>query len=305
MIARFVTCMMILGSAVAVLGQEARDTAQTTIEGKQVTIEYGSPELKGRTLTDLMEQLPAHRIWRAGAGAVTTLETETDLSIGGKKVPAGKYSLYMHCPVNGDYTLVINSDLGRPLESYIPNVSPERAKQSYPHLWDFYKDIADKEVARISLKQVTSPNSEMLKYAFQPAGEGALLAISWGEQAWTIEFQPEETASSKLAVLWTSGDPDVAHNVAFMYTHTAKRVGWFDEVTLIVWGPSQRLLIGDKSLQDKVKAMQEDGVLVEACIACAMNYGLVEELKALGLPVRGMGPPLTNYLKNGWKVLTF
>ncbi len=119
-------------------------------------------------------------------------------------------------------------------------------------------------------------------------------------------FTQEATApSGKLAVLWTSGDPDVAHNVAFMYTHNAKKVGWFDEVTLIVWGPSQRLLIGDKSLQAKIKAMQNDGILVEACIACAMNYDIVEELKALGIPVRGMGMPLTNYLKNGWKILTF
>ena len=121
----------------------------------------------------------------------------------------------------------------------------------------------------------------------------------------TAFSQEEKTAPSKLAVLWTSGDPDVAHRVAFMYTHTAKKVGWFDEVTLIVWGPSQRILIGDKELQAKVKAMQDDGILVEACIACAMSFGIVEELKALGLSVRGMGPPLTNYLKDGWKVLSF
>ena len=117
--------------------------------------------------------------------------------------------------------------------------------------------------------------------------------------------QEKQNAFGKLAVLWTSGDPEVAHNVAFMYTHNAKKVGWFDEVTLIVWGPSQRLLIGDKSLQAKIKAMQNDGVLVEACIACAMNYDIVEELKALGISVRGMGMPLTDYLKNDWKILTF
>jgi hypothetical protein len=117
--------------------------------------------------------------------------------------------------------------------------------------------------------------------------------------------QESDKSKSKLAVLWTSGDPDVAHRVAFMYTHNAKKVGWFDEVTLIVWGPSQRILVGDKDLQAKVKAMQDDGILVEACIACAMSFGLVEELKALGIPVRGMGMPLTEYLKSDWKVLTF
>jgi len=117
--------------------------------------------------------------------------------------------------------------------------------------------------------------------------------------------QEEKATPSRLAVLWTSGDPDVAHRVAFMYTHAAKKVGWFDEVTLIVWGPSQRILLGDKDLQAKVKAMQKDGILVEACISCARSFGIVEELKALGLPVRGMGAPLTKYLKDGWKVITF
>jgi hypothetical protein len=117
--------------------------------------------------------------------------------------------------------------------------------------------------------------------------------------------QEGKAPPSKLAVLWTSGDPDVAHRVAFMYTHNAKKVGWFDEVTLIVWGPSQRILVGDKDLQAKVKAMQDDGILVEACVACAMSFGLVEELKALGISVRGMGMSLTEYLKSDWKVLTF
>ena len=120
-----------------------------------------------------------------------------------------------------------------------------------------------------------------------------------------IIAQDSDKSRSKLAVLWTSGDPDVAHRVAFMYTHTAKKVGWFDDVTLIVWGPSQRILVGDKDLKAKIKAMQEDGIIVEACIACALSYGIVEELKALGIPVRPMGQPLTDYLKSDWHVLTF
>ena len=117
--------------------------------------------------------------------------------------------------------------------------------------------------------------------------------------------QEKQAAPSKLAVLWTSGDSDVAHRVAFMYTHNAKRAGWFDEVTLIVWGPSQRILVGDKDLQAEVKAMLKDGIRVEACIHCAMSYGIVDQLKALGITVQAEGVPLTNYLKGDWKVLTF
>jgi hypothetical protein len=132
-----------------------------------------------------------------------------------------------------------------------------------------------------------------------------LMAIFIGAFTQKSMAQEDTATAGRLAVLWTSGDPDVAHRVAFMYAHNAKKAGWFDEVTLIVWGPSQRLLVGDKDLQKKIKEMQADGVVVEACIACAMSFGIVEELKAIGITVKPMGQPLTNYLKSGWKVLTF
>lgn len=116
----------------------------------------------------------------------------------------------------------------------------------------------------------------------------------------------EPSAPSRLSVVWTSGDPDVAHRMALMYSHAAKRAGWYDEVTLIVWGPSQRLLVGDKDLQAKVEAMRKDGVIVRACVACANSYGIADDLRALGLPVEPMGQPLSEMLKSdGWDVLTF
>jgi hypothetical protein len=107
-------------------------------------------------------------------------------------------------------------------------------------------------------------------------------------------------------VLWTSADPDVADKVCLMYTHAAKKYGWFTEVHLVVWGPSQRLLIGDPSIQAKVKAMQDDGVVVEACVACANKLGLTDQIRELGYEVKGMGVPLTEALKDpDTQVLTF
>jgi len=113
-----------------------------------------------------------------------------------------------------------------------------------------------------------------------------------------------EDKTSKLAVLWTSGDPDVAEKMAFMYTYNAKKQGWFDEVVLIVWGPSAKLLSENKMLQDYVKKMQEAGIKVEACMACAKMYEVDGKLQNLGIDVKGMGVPLSNYLKDGWKVLS-
>jgi hypothetical protein len=117
--------------------------------------------------------------------------------------------------------------------------------------------------------------------------------------------KPADAAESRLAVLWTSGDPEVAHRVCLMYSHAAQTQKWFDHVTLIVWGPSARLLAADKDLQAKVKSMMKDGVQVQACVVCADSYGVSERLRELGIEVKGMGPPLTGMLKEGWKVLTF
>jgi hypothetical protein len=110
---------------------------------------------------------------------------------------------------------------------------------------------------------------------------------------------------NKLAVVWTSGDADVAHRMCLMYTHAAKNAKWFDDVTLIVWGPSSRLLAGDKDLQAKVKSMMESGVKLQACVVCADMYGVADDLRAMGIEVKGMGKPLSDLLKSDWKVLTF
>jgi hypothetical protein len=117
--------------------------------------------------------------------------------------------------------------------------------------------------------------------------------------------QEPVSQNSRLAVLWTSGDPDVAHRVCFMYTDNAKKQKWFDEVTLIVWGPSARLLAGDKDLQAKIKGMLDDGVKIQACLACADSYGVTEQLRKMGIEVKYMGKPLTDLIKQGWHILTF
>ena len=120
-----------------------------------------------------------------------------------------------------------------------------------------------------------------------------------------IYAQDMDEKKDKLAVLWVSGDRDVAEKSCLMYTHAAKRNAWFDEVVLIVWGSSAKLLAEDEALQEKVKAMSKDGVILEACIACSNGFGVTEDLKALGIDVKGMGVPLTSYLKSGYHVLTY
>ena len=115
----------------------------------------------------------------------------------------------------------------------------------------------------------------------------------------------QNTSQDTLLVVWSSGDVEVAEKVCFMYTFNAKRAGWFKEVIFVVWGPSAKLLTEDENLQAGVKKMKEQGIIVEACAACARMYGVQDDLKELGVDVKGMGTVLTKYLKAGYPNITF
>jgi len=158
-----------------------RETVTATVGGKTVAVEYGRPSLRGRPIDELIAQLPADRMWRAGVDAVTTFVTETDLMVGDKKVPAGTHTLYVYAPAEGDWSLVLNRDAGRPARE---------GTARWPRIGD-YATIADQEAARIAMKtvQLSSP-AEMFTVAMAPAGSGAAMTLSWGDRAWTVDLKP-------------------------------------------------------------------------------------------------------------------
>ena len=109
----------------------------------------------------------------------------------------------------------------------------------------------------------------------------------------------------KLFVLWSSGDREVATKMVFMYTLNAKRKGWWNDISLIVWGPSAKLVSEDKGLQAGITKIKEAGVELMACKACSDIYGVSDSLEALGIEVKYMGEPLTQLLKRNYKIITF
>jgi len=111
--------------------------------------------------------------------------------------------------------------------------------------------------------------------------------------------------SDQLAVLWTSGDPEVAKKMVFIYTYNAKKYNWFKQIRLIVWGASTKLLSKDKELQDWIGKMKEAGVELYACKWCSDSYGVSEQLTKMGIEVIYYGKPLTKMIKSGWHILTF
>ena len=108
-----------------------------------------------------------------------------------------------------------------------------------------------------------------------------------------------------LVVIWTSGDREVALKMVFMYIINSKLRGWWEDIRLIVWGPSQKLLTEDMELQDHIKKIKETGTLVEACKSCSDEYGISKKLENFGIEVRHVGEFLTGHIKKDGKIITF
>jgi hypothetical protein len=185
------TAVLLLFSAGAAFAQRApRETATATIAGKKVSIEYGRAALKGRSLDELMKQLPADRVWRAGVDQVSTLATEADLVVGGKKVPAGRYSVYVHCPESGDYSLILNKDLGVPLGKIWAAAPANLANEPWPHLQNYQENVGKLEVVRAPMKKnpPAAASVDLLTYTLAPAKDGSRLTIAWGTESWSLEI---------------------------------------------------------------------------------------------------------------------
>jgi hypothetical protein len=108
-------CVSFLTSSVLAQGDKAsRPSPPATATGKigkaNVTISYSSPSVKGRKVWG--DLVPYGKVWRAGANEATIFETDAELTIGGKKLPAGKYSLFAMAGEK-EWTFIFNSETGQ------------------------------------------------------------------------------------------------------------------------------------------------------------------------------------------------
>jgi hypothetical protein len=90
--------------------QSPKMTATGKIGQANVTITYCSPSVRGRKIWG--ELVPYNKVWRSGANEATLIETDKDLMVEGKKLPAGKYSLYT-IPGEKEWQIIINSQTGQ------------------------------------------------------------------------------------------------------------------------------------------------------------------------------------------------
>jgi hypothetical protein len=103
----------LIASVMPAVAQRGDDTnrkskngkVEGTIDGVNVTLEYGRPKVKGRTIWGGL--VPFDKVWRTGADEATTFAISKDVSVEGKKLAAGTYSLFT-IPGKTEWTIVFN-----------------------------------------------------------------------------------------------------------------------------------------------------------------------------------------------------
>ena len=112
--------------------------------------------------------------------------------------------------------------------------------------------------------------------------------------------------ADKLLIVWLSGEKEVAQKLILLYGSVILERKYWDEATIMLWGPSAKLLAEDEAIQEQFKKVQESGVAFNACVVCSDEYGVSQKLKSLGVALIHTGEMLTEALKsNDTKVISF
>jgi hypothetical protein len=125
-------------------------------DGKTISVNYSSPRMHGRKIFGGL--VPFGEVWRAGADDATSFVPSADVVMGGKNVPAGRYTIFI-LPTAAKWTLIISKQFG---EFGIP----------YPgEQYDF---------ARLEMKvsKLSAP-LENFTISFDPAGTSCTMKLDW------------------------------------------------------------------------------------------------------------------------------
>jgi hypothetical protein len=128
-------------------------TAEMKLGDVKVTVTYGRPEARGRTIFG--ETVAYGEVWRTGADEATVLTVSGDVMLGETAVPAGSYALFT-IPGEDEWTVLLNS----------------QAKQ-----WGSYERDPEKDVAKATAKPVKAEKTE----AFTIEPKDGMLVMRWDE----------------------------------------------------------------------------------------------------------------------------
>jgi DUF2911 family protein len=140
-------------------------------DGKTIIVDYSSPRAKGRKIFGGL--VPYGEVWRAGANEATTFVINTDVTVGGKTVPAGDYTLFT-VPNEDKWTLVISK-------------KTKNAKGG--PLWGVPYPGEGDDFARVDMKasQLPAPVEDFV-IALDKTGNGCVLRMDWETTRASVEI---------------------------------------------------------------------------------------------------------------------
>lgn len=131
---------------------------------------YSKPSKNDRDIFGSL--VPYGEIWRTGANEATEVTIYNDMTVMGKKIPAGTYTLYT-IPNKTEWTVILNKNI---------------------HVWGTANNYnADKDLVRIKAPARTAAAPiEEFSMAFQPITNGANLLMGWDNTYIEIPFKNAE-----------------------------------------------------------------------------------------------------------------
>lgn len=144
-----------------------RDSVSLTVGDATISVNYGRPSKRGRTIFNGLSDMKWGMVWRTGANEATSFVTSKALMFGTREVPAGSYTLFTKLSEDLKWDLVVNKQTGQ---------------------WGTeYNEAQD--LVRIPMTvTATNPVVEKMEIQLVPAGNGGELVIQWDTYKATAAF---------------------------------------------------------------------------------------------------------------------
>ncbi|MEJ7811893.1 MAG: DUF2911 domain-containing protein [Gemmatimonadaceae bacterium] len=161
-----------------------RDSAELSVGGARVSVNYGRPSMRGRTIFGGL--VPYGQIWRTGANAATAFTTTRDLVMGDVNVPAGSYTLYTIVRPAASPSCDTNAEVALARAEELPLLVISRQTGQWGTEYH-----SEQDVARIPMMACGSSTLvERFEITLVPAGTDAgALRLSWERTRFTVPFQ--------------------------------------------------------------------------------------------------------------------
>lgn len=246
-----VTTALLLGSGSAYAQLEfPSPSPKAKLEQKvglgTVTIDYSRPGLKDRKM--LGEQVPYGELWRTGANASTKITFSEDVTLEGKPVPAGTYSV-VTVPGLASWKVMLNKELD------LGNVSK-------------YSQANDVASFEVKPRALSAPVETLTFDVADIKDDGANIVLSWGTVAVPMRLTVDTTARVMANIKTEMAKPDerkageYANAAGFYYEHGGdlnEALTWIDKALAMqpdafYWVHRKALILAKLGRKDEARA---------------------------------------------------